>query len=126
MTDIERRWLTLQDRRLALEAEIKEVTAAQERLRELIVDRWSVEGLSSMKIDGRTVWLARKAYARVLDRARVKEVLEAEGLGGMLTVNTNQISAWIREREAEGEPLPPSFSGVVEVFERFAIGARGR
>ena len=124
-TDALREYIDLERERAQLEARIKEINARREQITESVIARWTEDGTTQQRVDGVTLYVRRSAYARVTDRDRVKEVLEAEGLGQMLTANTNTLSAWIREREAEGLPLPESFEGVVDIFERFAIGARG-
>ena len=119
-----KRLLELNAEKDRLEARIKEITAERDEITNGVLEQWSMDGVTQMRVDGATVYVRRSAYARILDRDRVKEVMEGAGLAGMLTPNTNTLSAWIREREADGQPLPESFEGVVGVFERFALGVR--
>lgn len=123
--DLLREYIALERERASLEARIKDINARREQIADAVLSRWSEDGTTQQRVDGVTLYVRRSAYARVIDRDRVREVLEAEGLGTMLTPNTQTLSAWIREREQEGLPLPESFTGVVDVFERHQIGARG-
>lgn len=126
MTDDLRAWLALDDQRRALEDQVKAITTQCEQMRERILERWADEGVDSVRVDGRTVAVRRSVYARVLDRARLVPALRAAGLEDLLTANTTTLSAWIREREDHGEPLPTAFDEVIGTFERFSLVTRKR
>lgn len=119
-----KRLLALNTEKDALEAQLKDVNAERERITQGILDRWSEDGTQSIKIDGKTVYLRRSIYAKVLDREHVAAALRDAGLDFMLTPNTNTLSAWLREKEENGEPIPQSLDGVVGTYERFALGVR--
>lgn len=119
-----RQLIALNGEKDALEARLKEINADRERVTQSILDRWSEDGTQSIKLDGKTVYLRRSVYAKVLDREHVAEALREAGLDFMLTPNTNTLSAWLREREENGEPIPPGLDGIVGTFERFALGVR--
>lgn len=120
-----KQFIALDARRKALDAELKDVTGRLEAMREPLLDQWIQEGVTSLKVDGHTVSLRRQVWARVVDRERIADALRREGLESLLTPNSQQLSAWVREREAEGQPLPASFAGVVDTFERFSLSVRG-
>lgn len=125
-TDALHQWLSLEDERRRLEAELKEVVSQQEQLREGLLEAWMQDGVTSVRVNGRTVWLQRQAYAQIVDGdyERAAAALKAAGLESLLRPNLSTLSAYIREREANGESLPPSFAGAVQVFERFNLRAR--
>lgn len=123
-TDDLRALLELRSEKERHEDALKGINAEIDVITQRVLDRWSEEGVSSMKVDGTTVYLRRSIYARVLDREHVVEALREAGLDAMLTPNTNTLSAWLREKEEAGEPLPPSLEGIVGTFERFALGVR--
>lgn len=119
-----KRLLTLNAEKDALEAQLKAVNAERDHITQSILDRWSEDGTQSIKLDGKTVYLRRSIYAKVLDREHVAEAMREAGLDSMLTPNTNTLSAWLREKEENGEPLPPGLDGIVGTYERFALGVR--
>lgn len=123
-TDDLKKLLGLNAQKEALEQQLKEINQERDRITGHVLERWSTDGVSSMKVDGKTVYLRRSVYARVLDREHVADALRAAGLDSMLTPNTNTLSAWLREKEEQGEPLPPSLDGIVGMYERFALGVR--
>lgn len=123
-TDSLKRLLALSAEKDALEAQIKTVNAERDRITQDILDRWSEDGTQSIKFDGKTVYLRRSVYAKVLDREHIAEAMREAGLDSMLTPNTNTLSAWLREKEENGEPLPPALDGMVGTYERFALGVR--
>lgn len=119
-----KRLLTLNAEKDELEARLKTVNSEREHITQTILDRWSEDGTQSIKLDGKTVYLRRSVYAKVLDREHVAEALREAGLDSMLTPNTNTLSAWLREKEENGEPMPPGLDGIVGTYERFALGVR--
>ncbi len=119
-----KRLLELNARRKVIEAELKEINAESDQITQSVLDRWSEDGVTSMKVDGHTVYMRRSIYAKVLDRDRIADAMREAGLASMLTPNTNTLSAWLREREENQEPLPQSLEGIVGTFERFALGVR--
>ena len=123
-TDTLKELLVLNAEKDQLEARLKEINAERDRITQHVLDRWAEDGVSSMKVDGKTVYMRRSIYARILDREHVAEAMREAGLASMLTPNTNTLSAWIREKEENGEPLPPSLDGIVGTYERFALGVR--
>lgn len=123
-TDDLRRLLDLKAKKEAHEAALKPITAEIEEITARVLDRWSEDGVSSMKVDGRLLSLRRQVWARVLDREHVAEALREAGLETFLTPNTQTLSAWLREKEENGEPLPPGLEGIVGTFEKFSLAVR--
>lgn len=124
--DLIRRYLALKDRKEALDAQAKDVAAELETVQAALLERWSEDGTTSQRVDGRLVSLRRQAYATVVDSDydRAARALKEAGLEGLLRPNTQTLSAWIREREAAGEPLPASFEGAIGLYERFSLSVR--
>lgn len=120
------RYLDLHARKRALEAEMKEVNAEMEALQASVLERWMDEGVTSVKVNGSTLYVRRSVYATVIDGdyARATRALKEAGLEYLLRANTTSLSAWVREREENGEPLPPSFEGAIGRFERYQLGTR--
>ena len=90
---------------------------------------WMVQnGMESARVPGMTVSVNRQlwAFAKDKDRESACEALRAAGLGDMVKENFNMLtlSAWVREQDEAGEPLPAAFAGRIEVAEVFRLGAR--
>lgn len=120
------RYLALQARKRALDTESKEVGAEMERLQAEILDRWVDDGVTSVRVNGSTVYVRRQALATIVDGDydRAARALREAGLEGLLRANTTSLGAFIRECEANEQPLPPSFEGAIATFERFSLGVR--
>lgn len=124
--DLIRRYLALKDRKEALDAQVKEVTAELEAVQAALLERWSEDGTTSQRVDGRLVSLRRQAFATVIDSDydRAARALKEAGLDHLLRPNTQTLSALLREYEAEGRPLPPSFEGAIGIYERYSLSVR--
>jgi len=119
-----RRLLALRQDKERHEDVLKGINAEIEILTSRILDRWTDDGVDSVKMDGKTIYVRRSIYAKVLDREHVAEAMREAGLDSMLTPNTNTLSAWLREREDNGEPIPPALDGIVGTYERFSLSVR--
>lgn len=124
MTDDVRRLVELRAEKDRLEEALKPVTTEIEAVTARILDRWSEDGIDSMRVDGKHVVLSRRVWARVIDRARVAEVLRAAGLDALLTPNAQSLSAYVKEMEENDQPLPPGFEGVIDRFEKYSLSVR--
>lgn len=124
MTDDLRQLLALRQAKESHENALKGINAEIEVIQSRILDRWVDDGVDSMRVDGKTVSLRRQVWARVLDRERITDALREAGLDSMLTPNTNTLSAWLREKEEAGEPLPQGLEGIVGTFEKFSLSVR--
>lgn len=86
-------------------------------------------GVSKLKIDGTTVFLKRSVRASIKGGHRDDAVLafEQEGLGSLVThtLNAQTISAYVREREREGEEVPAAIAAHLNVAELYTLSARG-
>lgn len=117
------------DRKADLEAELLEVKAKLTKLEPLVLDWFQREGVQNIRINGRTLHLRRELWAgraEGVSNDDAIEALQAAGLDDFAAprINTQKLSAWCRERDAEGEALPPEFEGVLVVNEKFKVGSR--
>jgi hypothetical protein len=127
-TDELKRFVALEERRRALEAEIEAVKAEAAELEALLLPQFEQSGLERVAIDGRTVYVERKLWAKAKDgdKAAVCKALKRCRLGDYVeeTFNTNSLSAYVRELDREGRPLPPSLATVLDVSEVFRLRTR--
>lgn len=111
--------LTLEKRGLA-----DKQKAINETLRKLsaeLVDEFVEDGMTKTTIDGLTIHLHNQTVTRVLDQTGAAQFLARRKLSDICPrrVNHSTISAWVREREANDEPLPKGFDEFFKI-ERFA------
>jgi hypothetical protein len=127
-TDELKRFVALEERRRQLEAEIDAIKAEAAQLEESLLPQFEQTGLEKVSIDGRTVYIERKLWAKAKDgdKAAVCKALKRAHLGDYVeeTFNTNSLSAYVRELDREGRPLPPSLREVLEVSEVFKLRTR--
>ena len=86
-------------------------------------------GTDEIRIDGTkgtlksTIWARKRAEETT--QADVAAALRADGLAHMVTpegYNSNTLSAWLRDLEAEGRPIPPNVAKLIEPSEVWSIG----
>ena len=128
ITEELKRFVALEERRRQLETEIDTVKAEAAQLEELLLPEFERNGLEKVSIDGCTVYLERKLWAKAKDgdKAAVCKVLKRARLGDFVeeTFNTNSLSAYVRELDREEKPLPPSLREVLEISEVFKLRTR--
>jgi len=123
-----KRFVALEERRRQLETEIDTVKAEAAELEQRLLPEFERGGLEKISIDGRTVYLERKLWAKAKDgdKAVVCKALKRAHLGDFVeeTFNTNSLSAYVRELDREERPLPPTLHGVLEISEVFKLRTR--
>ncbi len=84
--------------------------------------------MERVSIDGRTVYVERKLWAKAKDgdKPSVCKALKRCRLGDYVeeTFNTNSLSAYVRELDREGRQMPPSLVAVLDVSEVFKLRTR--
>jgi len=127
-TDELKRFVALEERRRQLEAEIDTLKAEAAELEQALMPQFEQAGIERVSVDGRTVYVERKLWAKARDgdKAAVCKALKRCRLGDYVeeTFNTNSVSAYIRELDREGRPLPASLREVLEVSEVFKLRTR--
>lgn len=123
-----KRFVSLEERRRQLEAEIDTIKAEAAELEGVLLPQFEQGGFEKVSIDGRTVYVERKLWAKAKDgdKTAVCQALKRARLGDYVeeTFNTNSLSAYVRELDREGRPLPPSLREVLEVSEIFKLRTR--
>lgn len=132
-TAVSEEFARLTVKKRALEADLR---AVEERLRGV------EEVLSAQMIDSRTqrltiglddagvqvtLYLQRERWAKATDPEALAAALRANGLGAMIkpeSVNTQTLSAYVREQVDGGMEIPADVSAAIEVTE--AVRVRGR
>ena len=120
----------------ALKTQIKNqeaVTKAdKQRLVELeaeLVDQFTQAGVADLTLDGRKGYLKPEIWAGRVDDSvtpeQIANALEASDLGYLVTprtVNWQSLSAYVRELDDQGQPLPEALAKVIEARPRTKIG----
>ncbi|HLH16240.1 MAG TPA: hypothetical protein VKX45_03425 [Bryobacteraceae bacterium] len=123
-----KRFVALEERRRQLEAEVDTIKSEAAELEQHLLPQFEQEGFEKISIDGRTVYIERKLWAKAKDgnKAAVCKALRRAHLGDYVeeTFNTNSLSAYVRELDREDRPLPPTLREVLEVSEVFKLRTR--
>jgi len=108
----------------------KSIKDKADELEKELLDEWAQYELQNQKLaDGSTVYLDRKLWARVEEGVDKGDVLDALVEAGheefvTRTFNSNTLSAWLRELERDGTPLPEPLVGKLSTSEVFKLKIR--
>jgi hypothetical protein len=111
--------------------------AARAKLRDLspwVLSYFSEVGLDKVTLNGLTMYPRRELWSRVADGKSADDVAEALADAGYpahqiaaivkLAVNSNTLSALMREYDARAEEPPPALAAAVSTTEVFKLGFR--
>ena len=93
-------FVALETRKRELDAELKAIAARIDDLEQALLPQFLTAGVASMKVDGRTVYIAQDIYAGPAhNRAEVITALKRSGLGQYVSenYNTQSLRAFVRE-----------------------------
>ncbi len=129
---IARQFAALVTKKKKAEAELKEAREEMAELEPLILQMLTDEGMDNLKltVEGEKITLFPKtmlwAYPKDGDRGAVCSALKKAHLGDLVKedYNTSTLSAWARERLAEGVELPPTIASVVDLTEKVTLQGR--
>lgn len=118
-----------------LQADLDEIKSEIRDVEEQLLGKFGEEGMSSVKVGNKTLWLDRKIWASAGgDTEGAIASLKQEGYGDMVkeTVNRGSLSALVREfakplqtpEEVQAE-LPGSMAKAIKVTETNNIRVRG-
>lgn len=136
-------FVALEKEKATLKARLKVIESRLTELDESIAAQFVSDGVQSMRIDGRTVYLHRDIYASAKDGARdaVVAALRDCDLGQYVKedYNANSLTAYVREmvREAEeqartenrviddpAEALPAGLAASLKISTVFSVSSR--
>jgi hypothetical protein len=93
-------FVALENRKRELDSELKAIAARLDNLEQALVPQFLNDGVNSLKLDGRVVYLAEDIYANpVNDRGEVIAALKESELGQYVSenYNTQSLKAFVRE-----------------------------
>jgi len=93
-------FVALENRKKELDSELKAIAAKLDDLEQALVPQFLQDGVQSMQIDGRVVYLAQDIYpSPASDRSAVVDALKQSELGQYVSenFNTQSLRAFVRE-----------------------------
>jgi hypothetical protein len=119
------RLVELVAKKRALEADVKTLSREIAEIEESLLEQFGEAGVSSIRTEGGTVSLSRQLWATCKDGdyERACSALRAAGLDEFVQprFNSNSLSAYFRELDREGRPIPAALEGAIDVAERFQL-----
>ncbi len=115
--EVRDRWIDLTQKKRELQGQLDKLNKEITALNPVLSDHMKSQGLQNFRIDGvGMVSLRTTTSASVQDRGRLKEVMEAHGLEGLLTVHTAKLKAMLNDPDTPA-PLIDDLHECVSVSE---------
>ena len=119
----------LRDKKQHLAEETKKNNAEIEETEYKLSLEMASSETQSFNRSGTLFYLCTKLYASAVkeNKAELYEALKNEGYGSLITetVNTNSLSAFVKEQMADNDDILPNWlEGKVNVFDKVTIGIR--
>ncbi len=124
-----REFAELEKEKKKLEYELEKVKKRISAISPNIMDQFADNGIKNLNVDGRTIFIERKIWAKISDEKTKEEAIEAiKDAGYKILVsegyNSQQLSSLLREFDKNGKDLPEQFKGVIEASEVFKLKSR--
>jgi hypothetical protein len=113
------RYVEIEHKLRALEAQVKALEKEQETLAPMVLDEWLERGQHAATLQGSTVYIATDVYcskADGVDGRTLADALIAAGLGGAVTYNVNTLKAWVKEKVAQAREGHKEFVSTDELI----------
>ena len=120
MTDAVKEWLRVERIKRDLDTELKKTRTELVSLEAQALEYLGEEGITSLRINGSTVYLATSTYASLSEnKAAAMNALKAAGVGDLVreSVNASSLAAWARELRETEEGIPAALEPHVKVSE---------
>lgn len=122
------RFIELETERRELEARLKELKEEITPLHDQVLTHFEQTGTEKIRRGGLTLYIHRQLWCRAIDGdyERGCAALKAAGLEDLVkeTFNVHTLSAYVRELERMGEPIPETFEGAIQTEETFQLRTR--
>lgn len=123
-----RRLLEIDSAIASYNSRMDELKEERKELEEDLLEQFSTEGVSSLSVDGRIVYIHRQIWASAVEESYDKLVrtLRSLGLGEMVKpkINTQVLSAYVREQLTVEGGLNKKLAPLLKVSEVFSIRNR--
>jgi phage host-nuclease inhibitor protein Gam len=124
--NIYQRYLAVANSERELKDELESLKEERERLEQAVLDELAEGGLTSVTIDGRTIYTRRDIFPRYPQgkEAAIKLVLQGEfrEIAKTRTDIHHQTMRALLKELSETDSLPPEWEGVIEVGEVYRVG----
>ena len=119
----------LETEKKLLEYELEKVKKRINEISPGIMDQFADNGIKNLNMNGRSVFIERKLWAKISDGKTKEEAIEAikdAGYGILVSegYNSQQLSSLLREFDKNGKDLPEQFKEVIEASEVFKLKSR--
>ena len=106
-----------------LDDQLKRCKAELAEMEMRLVEKFAMEGISNVKVDGSTVSRRIEKHYSISPghRAAVTEWARANGLDEMIAVNSRSFGSWCRHEVEECGELPEDLRDKVQCYEKLSL-----
>lgn len=127
-TDQAAEYIRLHRRKKEIEGELKRVKKDMEDLEQTVLDDMVKDGVGNMKIRDQMLYIHRQLWAspKAGETEQVCDALRELGHDDLVQerINTQSLSALVREWDDIGEPIPAVLEPHVNASEKFSLRVR--
>lgn len=125
ITALTKRFVELTERERELKSSLSDIDQEKSLIEKQILDHWVNNGIEGQRVSGNTLYVHTQTWAsHGGDPQRAVAAMRAAGLDDLITVNSQTLSAYVRERLANDEAIPPEIAGAILITERTSLRAR--
>jgi len=125
-TERMQKFVELEQKKKQLEWDLQRIKDEMTAVETDIIDDLIDNDVDKVSVRGRLLYPKRQVVANVHNKQAAIEAIKKAGLTEYVgeSYNANQISAYLRECDAEGRELPEEFRGIIEPYEKVKLGIR--
>ena len=129
MIDQLKQFVLLTTKKRELETQVKKINADLKQLQDPVLSYFHDQGIKSTNIDGMSVFISSKLYAKKCPDVSPEEAMRAlaeAALDAFVSpaINTQGLSKYFRELEELGEEVPSCLDGKIDVNRYYEVVAR--
>lgn len=125
ITALTAEYVRLSDVERNLKQQLEAIQDCKAHIEPLILAYWIEHDIEAQKVGGVTLYPHRQVWAsHGGDPQRAVAALRGAGLDELVTVNSQTLSAWVRERQANGDDIPPEVGEAILITERTSLRTR--
>lgn len=116
----------LRKRKRNCESELRDIEHNINRIHDSVLEDMINEGIQNINIDGETLYISSRIWAKYENREEACKALKAANMGDIVKEGFNYItlSALLSEYSRAGQDLPKEFEGIIEIKEVFSVLSR--
>jgi len=127
-TDILKKYINLNEQKKNLNAELRTIQDELNSLEPLIIDHLIENDTDRVTINGKNIsyktqiWMKKETW----DDRLIKDTLRKLDMEEYISLNSQRLSSWIREKIQSGEGIPKELNGILSYHEKTSVSVTSK